>query len=381
MIVTAMNTAIAVVQKRVHMPSSTQTAPTVSMAITISTRRELTEKFGMPPWTRSRPRLRNTPPTASRMKNAAYGANEFTRSPLEHGHREERPQIVVRHAQPRGQEPHDRPQDLVGDVTVEVEEELEVGTGDRDQGARGIRDRIGRPLRTIENRHFPEARSRFQHGERFFTGAGNGPRDPDFAFGDQEEPVARFPFLEDVLADGELLFAAHFCDPGQLALVEILEDGRLLEQLDIHGGEGTTRDNTGQVKPWVTSADIVTALRFPLAILFPLVRSPAWQLVIVAAAAASDVADGFLARRVGASRAGAVLDPVADKVFMVVAFVTIARRGLLSWYELIGVLLRDILAVLGFLATWLLHRPLALPLGPAARRSRSSSCSPWWRPS
>ena len=115
------------------------------------------------------------------------------------------------------------------------------------------------------------------------------------------------------------------------------------------------------MKPWVTAADIVTALRFPLAALVPLVRSPAWQLAIVATAAASDLADGFLARRLGASRAGAVLDPVADKVFMAVAFVTIARRGLLSWYELIGVLLRDILAVLGFLATWLLRRPVALP--------------------
>jgi phosphatidylglycerophosphate synthase len=115
------------------------------------------------------------------------------------------------------------------------------------------------------------------------------------------------------------------------------------------------------VKRWVATADVVTALRFPLAVLFPLVRSPAWQLAIVAAAAASDMADGFLARRVGTSRAGAILDPVADKVFMAVAFVTIARRGLLDWYELIGVLLRDILAVLGFLATWLLRRPVALP--------------------
>src|SRR6266542_5961693 len=174
MIITAMNTAIAVAQKRVHMPSSTHTAPTVSMAITSNTRRALSDRLGIPPWIRSRPRLRNTPPTASRIKNAAYGANEFTRSPLEHGHREERPQIVVRHAQPRGQEPHDRPQDLEGDVTVEVEEELEVGTGDRDQGAGGIRDRVGGPLRTIENRHVPDARSQFHHRERFFTGAGNG---------------------------------------------------------------------------------------------------------------------------------------------------------------------------------------------------------------
>ena len=46
---------------------------------------------------------------------------------------------------------------------------------------------------------------------------------------------------------------------------------------------------------------------------------------------------------------------------MVVAFVTIARRGLLEWYELLGVLLRDVLAGLGFLATLLLRRPVALP--------------------
>ena len=115
------------------------------------------------------------------------------------------------------------------------------------------------------------------------------------------------------------------------------------------------------MKPRFAVADALTALRLPLAVIFPFVRSPAWQLAIVAAAAGSDVADGLVARRLGASRAGAVLDPVADKLFMAVAFVTIARRGLLAWYELIGVLLRDILAVLGFLATWLLHRPVALP--------------------
>ena len=115
------------------------------------------------------------------------------------------------------------------------------------------------------------------------------------------------------------------------------------------------------MKPRFAVADILTAVRIPLAVLFPLVRSPAWQIAIVAAAAATDVGDGILARRFGSSRAGAVLDPVADKVFMAVAFLTIAHRGLLSWYELMGVLLRDILAVLAFLATLLLRRPVALP--------------------
>jgi CDP-diacylglycerol--glycerol-3-phosphate 3-phosphatidyltransferase/cardiolipin synthase len=115
------------------------------------------------------------------------------------------------------------------------------------------------------------------------------------------------------------------------------------------------------VKPRFAVADILTAARFPLAILFPIAASPAWQIAIVAAAAITDLADGIVARRFGSSRAGAVLDPIADKAFMLTAFVTIARRGLLEWYELVGVLLRDLLAVLGFVATWLLRRPVALP--------------------
>jgi phosphatidylglycerophosphate synthase len=115
------------------------------------------------------------------------------------------------------------------------------------------------------------------------------------------------------------------------------------------------------VKPWGTWADVVTALRLPLAALFPFAHRPAWQLAIVGVAAATDFVDGILARRFGGSRAGAVLDPVADKAFAAVAFLTVASRGMLAWYELVGVLLRDILAVLGFLGTWLLRRPVALP--------------------
>ena len=115
------------------------------------------------------------------------------------------------------------------------------------------------------------------------------------------------------------------------------------------------------MKPRFAVADVLTALRFPLAALFPVAGTPAGQLAIVALAAVTDVADGFLARRFGSSRAGALLDPIADKVFMATAFLTIGLRGLLEWYELIGVLLRDLVAALGFVATWLLRRPVALP--------------------
>ncbi len=115
------------------------------------------------------------------------------------------------------------------------------------------------------------------------------------------------------------------------------------------------------MKPWVTWADLLTALRVPLAVAFPFVHRPAWQLAIVGAAAASDFFDGMLARRFGGSRAGAVLDPVADKLFMASAFLTVARSGVLHPVEIVAVLTRDIVAALGYAGSWLLRRPLALP--------------------
>jgi cardiolipin synthase len=81
----------------------------------------------------------------------------------------------------------------------------------------------------------------------------------------------------------------------------------------------------------------------------------------VAAAAASDFVDGRLARRLGPSRTGVVLDPVADKLFMLAGFLTVAHHGLLTWWEIALVLSRDITAALGALGALLVGRPLALP--------------------
>jgi CDP-diacylglycerol--glycerol-3-phosphate 3-phosphatidyltransferase/cardiolipin synthase len=111
----------------------------------------------------------------------------------------------------------------------------------------------------------------------------------------------------------------------------------------------------------LTLADAVTAVRFPLAAAFVLVPEPRWRLAIVAAAALSDFVDGRLARRLGPSRVGVVLDPLADKLFMLVAFLVVARQGLLAWWEILLVLARDILAGVGTLAVWVLERPVALP--------------------
>jgi phosphatidylglycerophosphate synthase len=109
-----------------------------------------------------------------------------------------------------------------------------------------------------------------------------------------------------------------------------------------------------------TPADLLSAARIPLAIAFPLAPTR-WRMAILALAAATDLLDGVLARRYGSSTLGSLLDPVADKLFMAAAFGVVAVSGRLAPYEIVGVLLRDIVATVAFLATFLSHRPRAIP--------------------
>jgi phosphatidylglycerophosphate synthase len=109
-----------------------------------------------------------------------------------------------------------------------------------------------------------------------------------------------------------------------------------------------------------TTADLLSAVRIPLAIAFPFVSNGS-RLGLLGAAAASDLLDGQIARRFGSSSIGVVLDPVADKLFMLSAFGVVAASGRLEWYEILGVLLRDLVATLAFVVTFVSRRPRAIP--------------------
>lgn len=108
-------------------------------------------------------------------------------------------------------------------------------------------------------------------------------------------------------------------------------------------------------------ADGFTALRIPLALAFILVPDMGWRVAILAAAALSDFADGFVARRWGSSRIGVFLDPVADKIFTLAAFAVVLASGALSPLEILGVLARDLAAGMAFLATVVLRKPSTIP--------------------
>jgi phosphatidylglycerophosphate synthase len=55
------------------------------------------------------------------------------------------------------------------------------------------------------------------------------------------------------------------------------------------------------------------------------------------------------------------MDPVADKIFMLTAFATLAVSGALGPFEVGGILLRDIVAPVGYLASVVVRRPLRVP--------------------
>ena len=89
--------------------------------------------------------------------------------------------------------------------------------------------------------------------------------------------------------------------------------------------------------PWrlKTAANGITVTRIvatPLLILVVLWATPSWgALLLWAALAFSDFADGWLARRRGPSASGAFLDPLADKFLVLGALAAMVAIGDISW--------------------------------------------------
>jgi len=90
----------------------------------------------------------------------------------------------------------------------------------------------------------------------------------------------------------------------------------------------------------------LSLLRFPLALAFlqgnPLIRALAILLALV-----SDGLDGYIARRTRQiSRIGTVLDPLADKFFVLFALYTFISEGRLSWPDAALFISRDFSVVI-----------------------------------
>jgi len=126
-------------------------------------------------------------------------------------------------------------------------------------------------------------------------------------------------------------------------------------------GRARAAERQERSERFFSPANLISASRIPLAVVFAFVPDAAVRVAVVAAAAASDLLDGWIARRLGPSRLGAKIDPVADKLFYLTGFGVLGLSGALSPLEVAGVLLRDILTPLGYLASVLARRPYSSP--------------------
>lgn len=103
----------------------------------------------------------------------------------------------------------------------------------------------------------------------------------------------------------------------------------------------------------LTLPNLVTLARLPLALLFFWAETTGARLLLLGMASASDFADGWLARRFGrTTRSGALLDPIADKLFVLAALTAFLRTGELSTLGYFVILLRDFATAIGFLVAW-----------------------------
>lgn len=82
-------------------------------------------------------------------------------------------------------------------------------------------------------------------------------------------------------------------------------------------------------------------------------------LVLFVAASISDTVDGVLARMTDAkSDLGATLDPLADKLLIVSAFVSLMWLGIIPVWLFILVVTRDVIVVGGYLAIYFVTTPM-----------------------
>ena len=99
-----------------------------------------------------------------------------------------------------------------------------------------------------------------------------------------------------------------------------------------------------------TLPNILSCSRLVLAAGFVATGAAEARVGLIGAAALTDFLDGWLARRVHAtSRWGALLDPLADRVFVLTVVATFLFTGMLSTSAYFVLIMRDLATAVGFL--------------------------------
>jgi|SRR5579859_7610007 len=106
-----------------------------------------------------------------------------------------------------------------------------------------------------------------------------------------------------------------------------------------------TAQASGRVLTVPNAVSLVRLLGVPLFLyLFLGPHEYGWAVAVLAIGGTSDWVDGYLARRLGqVSRLGELLDPFADRLYILATLVAFTAGGVVSWLFTAALLLRDVL--------------------------------------
>ncbi|PHX60450.1 MAG: CDP-diacylglycerol--glycerol-3-phosphate 3-phosphatidyltransferase [Actinobacteria bacterium] len=92
----------------------------------------------------------------------------------------------------------------------------------------------------------------------------------------------------------------------------------------------------------------IRLLGIPLFLWLVLVeQADVWAFVVLVLASASDWLDGALARALNqTSELGALLDPLADRLYIAATIIGLALRGIIPWWLVLALALRDVMLLL-----------------------------------
>ncbi|GAC1684137.1 MAG: CDP-alcohol phosphatidyltransferase family protein [Gemmatimonadaceae bacterium] len=98
-----------------------------------------------------------------------------------------------------------------------------------------------------------------------------------------------------------------------------------------------------------TLPNMLSLSRLVLAGCFPIVRTAGDRAALIGVAAITDFLDGFIARRARlTSKWGALIDPIADRAFVLVAVTAFLLEGTLTMPQSLVLVSRDIMTAIGF---------------------------------
>jgi cardiolipin synthase len=106
---------------------------------------------------------------------------------------------------------------------------------------------------------------------------------------------------------------------------------------------------TQSLRPLVPNG--LSGTRLVLGLAFPVLPAE-WRIWVILVAALTDALDGLTARWLGVeSNTGRLLDPIADKVFVLMLAGTLLAEGALHPLWVLGIALRDVVVLVGLFYT------------------------------